>query len=130
MNQMRINVKSKLLCIQFLSSYIVINILTGLLSIYLIEGMIEKFKMKEKIQRAEKFYAISEMAASFAHEIRNPLTTVYGFMQLFNKNEILETYKDEYLQVMLMELEKTQLIIEDYLSLGKPQIVLERIFRY
>lgn len=125
MNQMRINDKVETSFIQFLSNYIVINILTGLLSIYLIEGMIEKFKMKEKIQRAEKFYAISEMAASIAHEIRNPLTTVYGFMQLFNKNEILETYKDEYLQVMLMELEKTQLIIEDYMSLAKPQIGLK-----
>ncbi|MEH7504476.1 ATP-binding protein [Neobacillus drentensis] len=125
MNQMRINDKVETSFIQFLSNYIVINILTGLLSIYLIEGMIEKFKMKEKIQRAEKFYAISEMAASIAHEIRNPLTTVYGFMQLFNKKEILETYKDEYLQVMLMELEKTQLIIEDYMSLAKPQIGLK-----
>ena len=66
MNQMRINDKVETSFIQFLSNYIVINILTGLLSIYLIEGMIEKFKMKEKIQRAEKFYAISEMAASIA----------------------------------------------------------------
>lgn len=106
---------------QFLCSYIVINILTGLFSIYLIEGMIEKYKMKEKIQRAEKFYVISELAASFAHEIRNPLTTISGFIQLVHKNEISETHKDEYLQVILQELEKAQLIIDDYLSLGKPQ---------
>ena len=107
--------------IQFLCSYIVINILTGLFSIYLIEGMIEKYKMKEKIQRAEKFYVIGELAASFAHEIRNPLTTISGFIQLVHKNEISETHKDEYLQVILQELEKAQLIIDDYLSLGKPQ---------
>ncbi|WP_342598288.1 ATP-binding protein [Psychrobacillus sp. FSL H8-0483] len=106
---------------QFFCSYIVINILTGLLSIYLIEGIIDKFKMKDKIQRAEKYYVISELAASFAHEIRNPITTVYGFMQLFHKNEISETHKDEYIQVMLQELESTQLIIDNYLSLGKPQ---------
>ncbi|EPD50854.1 hypothetical protein HMPREF1210_02362 [Paenisporosarcina sp. HGH0030] len=107
--------------IQFLCSYIVINILTGLFSIYLIEGMIEKYKMKEKIQRAEKFYIISELAASFAHEIRNPLTTISGFIQLVHKDEISETHKDEYLQVVQQELEKAQLIIDDYLSLGKPQ---------
>ncbi|MEK4486393.1 ATP-binding protein [Psychrobacillus sp. FSL H8-0484] len=106
---------------QFLCSYIVINILTGLLSIYLIEGMIEKFKMKDKIQRAEKYYVISELAASFAHEIRNPLTTVNGFIQLLHKNKISETHKDEYLQVILQEIERTQLIIDEYLSLGKPQ---------
>jgi two-component system sporulation sensor kinase B len=31
--------------------------------------MIEKYKMKEKLQRAEKFYIASELAASIAHEI-------------------------------------------------------------
>ncbi|PUB11381.1 ATP-binding protein [Paenisporosarcina sp. OV554] len=121
MNEIKIDGTAGSVRMQFLCSFIVINILTGLLSIYLIEGMIEKFKMKEKIQRAEKFYVISELAASFAHEIRNPLTTIYGFIQLFHKNEISETHKDEYLQVTLQELERAQLIIDDYLSLGKPQ---------
>ncbi|TQR17542.1 ATP-binding protein [Psychrobacillus vulpis] len=107
--------------LQFLCSYLVINILTGLLSIYLIEGMIDKVRMKEKIQRAEKFYVISELAASFAHEIRNPLTSVYGFIQLFHKNEIAETSKDEYYQVILEELERIQLIVDNYLSLGELQ---------
>lgn len=121
LNEIKIDGTTGSVRMQFLCSFIVINILTGLLSIYLIEGMIEKFKMKEKIQRAEKFYVISELAASFAHEIRNPLTTIYGFIQLFHKNEISETHKDEYLQVMLQELERAQFIIDDYISLGKPQ---------
>ena len=72
--------------IEFLLNYIIINIFTGLLSVYLIEGMIEKYKMKEKLQRAEKFYIASELAASIAHEIHNPLTTVHGFTQLLNEN--------------------------------------------
>nr|MCX3324120.1 sensor histidine kinase [Bacillus paranthracis] len=67
--------------IEFLLNYIIINIFTVLLSVYLIEGMIEKYKMKEKLQRAEKFYIASELAASIAHEIHNPLTTVHGFTQ-------------------------------------------------
>ena len=72
--------------IEFLLNYIIINIFTVLLSVYLIEGMIEKYKMKEKLQRAEKFYIASELAASIAHEIHNPLTTVHGFTQLLNEN--------------------------------------------
>lgn len=123
MNQIQINDKVQPDFIHFLFNYIVINILTVLLSLYLIEGMIERFKMKEKIHRAEKFMVTCELAASIAHEIRNPLTTVYGFMQMFSKNEISETQKDDYLQVMLMELERAQLVINDYLSLIKPQNV-------
>jgi two-component system sporulation sensor kinase B len=113
--------------IHFIINYIVTITLTGLISIYLIEGMIEKYKMKEKIQREEKFYAISELAAAFAHEIRNPLTAVYGFMQLFQKNEIPEKNKDEYMQVMLSELERTQLIIDDYLSLAKTNVLMDKL---
>ena len=70
---------------RILLNYIIINIFTVLLSVYLIEGMIEKYKMKEKLQRAEKFYIASELA-SIAHEIHNPLTTVHGFTQLLNEN--------------------------------------------
>lgn len=120
-NQMRISGHADFAFIQFIFSYILTNTFTGWISVYLIEGMIEKYKMKEKIRREEKFYVISQLAAAFAHEIRNPLTTVYGFMQLFHKNEIPETHKDQYLQVMLEELERTQVIIDDYLSLAKPQ---------
>jgi len=127
MSQIRISAKVQSDFIHFLSNYIVINILTFLLSLYLIEGMIERYKMKEKIHRAEKFIVTSELAASIAHEIRNPLTTVYGFMQMFSKNEISETQKGEYVQVMLMELESTQLVINDYLSLIKPQIVVKEL---
>ncbi|WP_312472212.1 ATP-binding protein [Neobacillus sp.] len=127
MNQMRISAKVHPDFIHFLSNFIVINILTVLLSLYLIEGMIERFKMKEKIHRTEKFIVTSELAASIAHEIRNPLTTVYGFMQMFSNNEISETQKDEYMQVILMELENTQLVINDYLSLIKPQNVVKEL---
>ncbi len=120
-HQMRISAEVQPGFIHFLSNYIVINILTALLSLYLIEGMIERFKMKEKIHRAEKFIVTSELAASIAHEIRNPLTTVYGFMQMYSKNEISETQMGEYAQVILGELENAQIVINDYISLIKPK---------
>lgn len=121
LNQIRLGNSVDFAFLHFLFNYIVTNTFTGMISIYLIEGMLEKYKMKEKIRREEKFSAISELAAAFAHEIRNPLTTVFGFTQLLHKNEISDTNKDEYLQVMLSELERTRHIIDDYLSLAKPQ---------
>ncbi|SFD08655.1 two-component system, sporulation sensor kinase B [Bacillus sp. 491mf] len=126
MNEIKIYGKIETVFIWFLINYVVVNAFTGLLSIYLIEGMIEKFKMKEKIQRAEKFYTASELAASIAHEVHNPLTTVYGFTQLFRENELSKTSQDEYLKIMLMELEKVQLVINDYLSLTKPQNTVKK----
>ncbi len=76
--------------IEFLLNYIVINIFTVLLSVYFIEEMIEKYKMKEKnCNGLKKFYIASELAASIAHEIHNPLTTVHGFTQLLNEKTCL-----------------------------------------
>ncbi|WP_420271448.1 ATP-binding protein, partial [Bacillus paramycoides] len=111
--------------IEFLFNYIVINIFTVLLSVYLIEGMIDKFKMKEKMQRAEKFYIASELAASIAHEIRNPLTTVQGFTQLLNENESSKVPQDKYLEIMLIEMQQVQATINNYLSLTKPQNIIK-----
>ncbi|MGF9967205.1 ATP-binding protein [Bacillus rhizoplanae] len=125
--QIKINGKIEAVFIEFLVNYVIINIFTGMLSVYLVEGMIEKFRMKEKIQRAEKFYTASELAASIAHEIHNPLTTVYGFTQLFHENEISKTAQDNYLKIMLMELEKVQFIINNYVSLTRPQNTIKQL---
>ncbi len=41
----------------------------------------------------DKLATVSEMAASFAHEIRNPLTTVRGFVQFLSKDTTDENVK-------------------------------------
>ena len=111
--------------IEFLFNYIIINIFTVLLSVYLIEGMIEKYKIKERMQRAEKFYIASELAASIAHEIHNPLTTVRGFTQLLNEDESAKMSQDKYLEIMLLEMQQIQSTINNYLSLTKPQNIIK-----
>ncbi|MCD8501997.1 MAG: hypothetical protein LRY71_10370 [Bacillaceae bacterium] len=54
--------------------------------IYIIETLIEKDMLKKQIEKAEKLNIVGQMAASIAHEIRNPLTVVHGFMQLLNQD--------------------------------------------
>ena len=109
--------------IEFLLNYIVINIFTVLLSVYFIEEMIEKYKMK-KTATAEKFYIASELA-SIAHEIHNPLTTVHGFTQLLNEKHASKLSQDQYLEIMLIEMRQIQSTINNYLSLTKPQNTLK-----
>lgn len=62
------------------------------------------------------------MGASIAHEIRNPMTTVRGFLQLFKcKNEFLK--HKENLDLMTDELDRANLIISEFLSLAKNKVV-------
>lgn len=74
-----------------------------------------------EIQQAKQLNSIGQLAATIAHEIRNPITVVKGFAQLLNQEKNLSESEKYYVQTILTELEYTQLIINDYLSLTKPQ---------
>jgi two-component system, sporulation sensor kinase B len=85
----------------------------------LIEGVMERTRMKAEIQRAEKLNTLGELAASIAHEVRNPLTVVKGFLQLMQQEEKGKNY--DYLSLVLSELGRAESIINDYLNFAKPQ---------
>jgi two-component system sporulation sensor kinase B len=91
------------------------------LSCSLQESNFERAVMKEKIQRAEKLKTLGEVAASIAHEIRNPLTVVQGFLQLMSST-IVEERNRRFLQLALDEVARTEAIINDYLNFSKPKL--------
>lgn len=91
------------------------------LSCTLQEFNFERAIMKEEIQRAEKLKTLGEVAASIAHEIRNPLTVVQGFLQLMSAT-IVEGKNRNYLQIALDELARAEVIITDYLNFSKPKL--------
>ncbi|OEH85383.1 hypothetical protein BHU72_04650 [Desulfuribacillus stibiiarsenatis] len=74
--------------------------------------------MQSDIMKLEKYKLIGQMAGSIAHEIRNPLTTVKGFLQLLSTKKAYEQ-DSHYFMLMLQEIDRTSSIINDYLSLAK-----------
>jgi two-component system sporulation sensor kinase B len=68
----------------------------------------------------ERTQAISQVAASLAHEVRNPLTVVKGFQRLITEN-LQEPDKIKlYAEISLEEIQRTEHIISEYLSISKP----------
>jgi two-component system, sporulation sensor kinase B len=97
-----------------------IQILSLGLSTKVIESSYEKRRLKDEMKRAEKLNTLGELAASIAHEVRNPLTVVKGFLQLMQKEEHGKKY--EYFSLVLSELGRAEAIINDYLNFAKPKL--------
>ncbi|ADU31246.1 ATP-binding protein [Evansella cellulosilytica] len=76
--------------------------------------------LKKDLQKSEQLRLVSELAASIAHEVRNPMTVARGFIQLIHSNSKLTSEEKRYLKLTMSELDRAQLIITDYLSLAKP----------
>ncbi|MFY0761919.1 ATP-binding protein [Metabacillus dongyingensis] len=92
------------------------------LSQYAIEYIHENAMMRYQIIKNEKLSIISELAASVAHEVRNPLTVVRGFIQLMGQELQENEHKNkDYFELVLSELDRAQDIITDYLNLAKQQ---------
>lgn len=86
------------------------------------ESLLEHTKVQKELQHAEKMNAIGQLAASVAHEIRNPLTVVKGFLQIFSTKEKMSKEEVMFIGLMIEEINRAESIINDYLELAKPDM--------
>jgi PAS domain S-box-containing protein len=85
----------------------------------MIRDITEQKQAQEVLIRTEKLSIAGELAASIAHEIRNPITTVKGFLQLLQTGT---TEKWNYYSLMSSEIDRIELILSELLMLAKPQV--------
>ncbi|MZQ84900.1 GHKL domain-containing protein [Paenibacillus sp. 5J-6] len=72
-----------------------------------------------QLQQSEKMEIISQLAASIAHEVRNPLQVTRGFLQLVASRS--DKKSQEYMTIAIEELDRASVIITDFLTFSKPQ---------
>lgn len=73
---------------------------------------------EEVLRNSEKLTIAGQLAAGIAHEIRNPLTAIKGFIQLLNKEF---PHRKHYFEIIIEEISRIELIISELLYLAKPQ---------
>ncbi|MFA4886068.1 MAG: histidine kinase dimerization/phospho-acceptor domain-containing protein, partial [Desulfotomaculaceae bacterium] len=78
--------------------------------------------MEKEMARLDRLNLIGEMAAGIGHEIRNPMTTVRGFLQLMEGKDRYAQDR-EFLELMICELDRANSIITEYLSLAKNKVM-------
>ncbi len=90
--------------------------ITGALGIC--QDITEIERLRNELHRIDRLHVIGQMAASFAHEVRNPLTVIRGFMQLMQRQ--MEPDKMQaYLGMVISELDRANEIIGNFLSLSQ-----------
>lgn len=77
------------------------------------------FIMLTQIRDTEKLTLVGQLAAGVAHEIRNPITVISGFLQLMKK----DPHNRSYLEIMMSEVNRINLIISEFLLLAKPSVI-------
>ncbi len=78
----------------------------------------ERKKSEREFARLDKLNMVGELAAGIAHEVRNPMTTVRGFLQILAAKEDTKHY-GEFYKLMIEELDRANSIITDFLSLAR-----------
>ena len=82
----------------------------------------ERRRMEKEFARLDRLNMVGEMAASIGHEVRNPMTTVRGFLQMLTCKKEASCYA-EYFQLMIEEIDRANSIITEFLSLAKNKAI-------
>ncbi|TCZ75870.1 hypothetical protein E0485_15970 [Paenibacillus albiflavus] len=80
--------------------------------------LIQNLDLENKLKRISSLHTVGEMAASISHEIRNPLTTIRGFLQILRNKQEYQTDR-VYFDTMIEEVTRANNIITEYLSLAQ-----------
>lgn len=98
------------------------NVITGAMTI--VHDITEYEKLKEEMAKLDRLNLVGEMAAGVAHEIRNPMTVVKGYLQ-FLSGKVSSSMAEQF-RTALDELERVEQIISDFLSLARNKLTEDK----
>ncbi len=90
--------------------------------VVIITDITKRKQMEAAMGKLDRLNLVGEMAASLGHEIRNPMTTVRGFLQLFMDKKCYHEDKDAF-ELMIEELDRANAILSEFILLAKNKIV-------
>ncbi|MDF2636418.1 MAG: multi-sensor signal transduction histidine kinase [Pelosinus sp.] len=87
-----------------------------------LHGIIRDITTRKNLEKTtsmlDRMNMVGSMAATVAHEIRNPMTTVRGYLQVMGRKEKYQTDKEKF-ELMIAEIDRANSIIREYLSLSR-----------
>jgi two-component system sensor histidine kinase PilS (NtrC family) len=92
------------------------------------QDLTEVRKMQDEVRRADRMAAVGELAASIAHEVRNPLASIRGSIEFLSSELDLDGDNVRLMNLIIEESDRLEKIITDFLEFARmpPQILRER----
>jgi two-component system sensor histidine kinase PilS (NtrC family) len=81
--------------------------------------------LEETSRRQDRLAAIGRMAASIAHEIRNPLAAMRGSIQMLRADMDSDSSQTELMEIILRESDRLNRIISDFLNYARPRSLIQ-----
>jgi two-component system sensor histidine kinase PilS (NtrC family) len=85
------------------------------------QDLTELKAMEAEVKRKEKWAFIGELSASIAHELRNPLASLKGSVEMLREKKVSEEHADHLMKIALSEMDRLNGIITDFLLYARPQ---------
>jgi two-component system sensor histidine kinase HydH len=102
--------------------------LSGLLSEQLRRTKKELSVMEERVERVERMAFLGEMAAGVTHEIKNPLASLAGSIQILRKEIPYNPEHDKLMKIVLRETGRLNALVNNFLLFAKPPVgKIERV---
>src|SRR5207249_1873350 len=78
-------------------------------------------QMQEQVRQSDKLAAVGRLAAGIAHEIRNPLASISGSIQMLKEELNPEGENRRLMDIVNRETQRLNALIRDFLNFAKPQ---------
>jgi len=87
--------------------------------VMLFQNLTEVKQLEQRARQADRLRAVGEMAASIAHEIRNPLASIAGSIELLTDSPGLDERGQRLLGIIMNESDRLNHIIEEFLAYAR-----------
>lgn len=92
----------------------------------LVQDVTEKKKIEDRLKNQEKLAAVGQLAAGIAHEIRNPLASMSGSVQLLATSfEQIDDDQKKLIAITLKETDRLNSLISEFLEFVRPNLPME-----
>ncbi len=92
---------------------------TGYVCIF--QDITELKNLEAELKHKETLAAIGELSANMAHEIRNPLASLKGSIEMLKEGNLTKDYGEKLMNIALSEMDRLNKIISDFLTYSRPK---------